>query len=98
MKEKPYWMWCFLGELIRTVSGNTWVVKYFCWLARKATGNHWLSYNIYQESEDEERQLSLEGSLLDLRSYVEAILAQTNLQLGGIAQEVDTAQEKITKV
>jgi hypothetical protein len=29
---------------------------------------------------------------------VEAILAQTNLQLGGIAQEVDTAQEKITKV
>jgi hypothetical protein len=42
--------------------------------------------------------LSLEGSLLDLRSYVEAILAQTNLQLGGIAQEVDTAQEKITKV
>ena len=51
-----------------------------------------------QESEDEERQLSLEGSLLDLRSYVEAILAQTNLQLGGIAHEVDTAQEKIMKV
>jgi hypothetical protein len=29
---------------------------------------------------------------------VEAILAQTNLQLSGIAQEVDMAQEKITKV
>jgi hypothetical protein len=42
--------------------------------------------------------VSLESSLLDLRSYVEAILSQTNLQLGGIAQEVDTAQEKITKV
>ena len=29
---------------------------------------------------------------------MEAILSETNLQLGGIAQEVDTAQEKITKV
>ena len=51
-----------------------------------------------QDCEDEERRLSVEGSLLDLRTYVENILTETNGQLGGIAVEVDAAQEKISKV
>ena len=51
-----------------------------------------------QDDEDEERRLSVEGNLLDLRNYVENILAETNSHLGGIAAEVDTAQDKISKV
>ena len=42
--------------------------------------------------------MSVEGNLLDLRHYVENILAETNSHLGGIAAEVDTAQDKISKV
>ena len=42
--------------------------------------------------------MSVEGNLLDLRNYVENILTETNTQLGGIATEVDTAQDKISKV
>jgi len=50
-----------------------------------------------KDLEDEERRLSMEGSLLDLRNYVETGLFEANSQLGGIAGELDSALDKISK-
>eukprot|EP00092_Neocalanus_flemingeri_P022775 GFUD01024695.1.p1 GENE.GFUD01024695.1~~GFUD01024695.1.p1 ORF type:complete len:3073 (+),score=1009.79 GFUD01024695.1:162-9221(+) len=50
-----------------------------------------------KESENEERQLSLEQNLSDVRSYVEGLLNETNKQLTNIAIEVENADLKISK-
>merc|ERR1712106_36612 len=50
-----------------------------------------------KEGENEERQSSLEQNLLDVRSYVESMLNETNKQLTGIAIDVENANLKISK-
>jgi len=50
-----------------------------------------------KEGENEERQSSLEQNLLDVRSYVETMLNETNKQLTDIAIEVENANLRITK-
>jgi len=50
-----------------------------------------------KEGENEERQLSLEQNLSDVRGYVENILNETNKQLTNISVDVDNANLKISK-
>ena len=54
-------------------------------------------HNRTKEGEDEERQVSLEQNLLDVRTYVEQMLQETNKQLTGIAGEVEVADRKIAR-
>ena len=50
-----------------------------------------------KEAENEERQLSLEQNLSDVRGWVETMLNESNKQLSDISQEVENANLKIGK-
>merc|ERR1711962_166032 len=50
-----------------------------------------------KEGETEERQQSLEQNLLDVRTYVERMLQETNKQLAGITGEVESTDRKIKR-
>jgi hypothetical protein len=50
-----------------------------------------------KEGESDERQMSLEQNLLDVRAYVEQMLQETNKQLAGVAGEVQAADRKLTR-
>ena len=50
-----------------------------------------------KDSETEERQISLESELSDVRGWVEAMLNESNKQMRGIADEVENAKVKISK-
>ena len=50
-----------------------------------------------KDCENEERQISLEQNLSDVRGWVEAMLNESNKQLRGIADEVENANVKISK-
>ena len=48
-----------------------------------------------KDCENEERQISLEQNLSDVRGWVETMLNESNKQLRGIADEVENANVKI---
>jgi len=83
-------------EEIRKLSENVEGVKKKVQLNSMELGN-FKEDKRTKESENEERQMSLEHNLLDVRTYVERMLQETNRQLTGIASEVESADRKITR-